>query len=295
MFDRVTGRADLADRGAAGSARATCRASRRGRRSRFPPSPPPFSRLKFTEGQINPYLEPEERARILELMREARNEGVFTPLSFTSEQISVPGELGGANWGAAAGDPETGLLYVRGADQPAYHARLTEQKLPDGRVRYSGRLGSMFFADNGLPAISPPWAQLTAYDLNTGTIKWQTPLGAVPALAAKGITGTGNNFRVHRNAPVVTAGGLIFIATFADRTVRAFDKDTGTVLWEKPMRANFAGIPAVYEVRGRQYVAFFGGSGEKPADGNIAWEAADPDTQGYYVFTLPDGPAAQGR
>jgi glucose dehydrogenase len=80
---------------------------------------------------------------------------------------------------------------------------------------------------------------------------------------------------------------LLFIATTADRTIRAFDKDSGNVLWEKEMEANFAGIPAVYAVAGRQYVAFFGGCCEKPAAGNIAWKGASLGTQGYYVFALP--------
>jgi len=253
----------------------------------FPTNPPPFARLKMTPDDINPYLDAAERERIAGIMKNARNEGIFTPLSITTDQISVPGELGGSNWGGAAGDPETGMLYVRTADQPGFHTKMTEQKEPDGQVRYNGRLGSMFLAKNGLPAISPPWAQIVAYDLNTGTIKWKAPLGVVPALAMKGIADTGNNHRVHRSAPVVTAGGLIFIATTADRTVRAFDKDTGHLLWEKPMAANFAGIPAVYDARGKQYVAFFGGCCEKPDEGDISWLGADPDTQGYYVFGLP--------
>ena len=128
---------------------------------------------------------------------------------------------------------------------------------------------------------------MTAYDLNTGDIKWQVPLGVVPSLAAKGITNTGNNYRVHRNGPVVTAGGLIFFAHFADRTIRAFDKDNGAVLWEKKMTPNFAGIPSVYEVDGRQFVAFYGSSVDRPADDNIAWEGGEPGSQGYYVFSLP--------
>ena len=57
--------------------------------------------------------------------------------------------------------------------------------------------------------ISPPWAQIVAYDLNEGTIKWHAPLGTVPALAAKGIKDTGNARTHHRNGPAVTAGGLI--------------------------------------------------------------------------------------
>ena len=245
--------------------------------------PPPYSRLKFSPDEINPYLEPDERERLLDIMKTARNEGIYTPMSLTQQQISMPGELGGSNWGGAAADPETGMLYVRSADQPGFHESLRAVEPQPGAMtpqpRYTGRLGSMFFAKNGLIAIKPPWAQITAYDLNSGTIKWQAPLGVVPALADKGITGTGNNYRVHRNGPGV--------ATFADRTVRAFDKDTGKVLWERPMRANFAGIPSVYEAGGKQYVAFFGGAGETAEPGIISWVPADPGTQGYYVFALP--------
>ena len=199
----------------------------------FPTKPAPFSRLAFNEADVNPYLDEEEKERIVGILRKARNEGIFTPLSINSDQISVPGELGGANWGGAAADPETGMLYVRSADQPALHTplRLADESESIKRMapqpRYTGRLGSMFFAKNGMNAMSPPWAQITAYDLNTGEIKWQAPLGVVPSLAAKGITNTGNNYRVHRNGPVVTAGGLIFFAHFADRTIRAFDKDNG--------------------------------------------------------------------
>ena len=258
----------------------------------FPTRPAPFSRLKFTEADVNPYLEEAERARIAGILKGARNEGIFTPLSITKDQISVPGELGGANWGGAAADPETGMLYVRSADQPALHTPLepveksTAIDAMTPQPRYTGRLGTMFFAENGMNAMSPPWAQLTAYDLNTGDIKWQAPLGVVPSLAAKGITNTGNNYRVHRNGPVVTAGGLIFIAHFADRTIRAFDKDNGKILWEKKMTPNFAGIPAVYEVNGRQFVAFYGSSVDRPGEGNIAWEGGEEGSQGYYVFSL---------
>jgi len=258
----------------------------------FPTKPAPFARLKFTEADVNPYLDEAERQRIIGIMRKSRNEGIFTPLSITQTQISVPGELGGANWGGAAADPETGMLYVRSADQPALHEPMTGAEgeavsKMEPQLRYSGRLGTMFFAANGLSAMSPPWAQITAYDLNTGDIKWQAPFGVVPALAAKGMTNTGNNYRAHRNAPVVTAGGLIFIAHFADRTVRAYDKDNGRILWEKKMKPNFAGIPSVYEVNGRQFVAFYGSSFESPAEGTIAWEAGEPGSQGYYVFALP--------
>ena len=139
-------------------------------------------------------------------------------------------------------------------------------------------------ANNGLPVIGPPWSELVAYDLNEGTIKWRVPLGTVSSLAEKGIKNTGS-YRPTRNGPVVTAGGLIFMATASDRYVRAYDKDNGKVLWEKEIEANPDGIPSVYEVDGRQYVAFYAGTGRKYSP--VAWKAGQPEAQGYYVFALP--------
>jgi quinoprotein glucose dehydrogenase len=154
-------------------------------------------------------------------------------------------------------------------------------------TRYTGPLGSMLRAANGLPAISPPWSEIVAYDLNLGTIKWRAPLGTVRALAAKGIKNTGNAQRVHRNGPVVTAGGLIFVGTNADATVWAFDKDTGKVLWERQLDANPEGMAAVFEVGGRQYVAFCASYYPEAAPGNIAIHPGKAEAQGYYVFALP--------
>jgi quinoprotein glucose dehydrogenase len=156
----------------------------------------------------------------------------------------------------------------------------------DGMIRYTGPLGQMFRAANGLPAISPPWAQIVAYDLNVGSIVWRAPLGTVRALAAKGITDTGNAQRVHRNGLVVTAGGLIFIGTNGDGTLRAFDKDTGKVLWERALDANPEGMPAVYEAGGRQYVVFCASYYPEVSPGNIAIFPGRADAQGYYVFAL---------
>jgi mono/diheme cytochrome c family protein len=145
-------------------------------------------------------------------------------------------------------------------------------------------------ASNGLPAINPPWADLTAYDLNKGTIEWQVTLGVVTSLAARGITNTGT-YHPTRNGLVVTAGGLIFIGTWSDRMVRAFDKETGEVLWEHKLESNPEGIPAVYEVNGRQYVAFCTRVGrvfDNIGADSIAWEKGDPNAQGYHVFALPN-------
>ncbi|MDA0347047.1 MAG: pyrroloquinoline quinone-dependent dehydrogenase [Verrucomicrobia bacterium] len=108
-------------------------------------------------------------------------------------------------------------------------------------------------ASNGLSLIGPPWTTITAYDLNEGTIKWQIPLGEVPELAAKGIRNTGSVYQ--KVGPVVTAGGLLFAGS-KDKKVRAFDSKTGELLWEREVSNGVEGIPAVYQVGGRQYILF---------------------------------------
>jgi quinoprotein glucose dehydrogenase len=162
---------------------------------------------------------------------------------------------------------------------------------PKGELRYYSPYGYMH-ANNGLPVIGPPWSTLTAYDLNLGTIKWQVPLGTVRSLDARGATNTGS-YHPTRNGLAVTAGGLVFVGTWSDRTVRAYDKDTGRVLWEKELEANPEGIPSVYEVDGRQFVAFCTRTGRLFAyvgTESVAWKPGKPEAQGYYVFALPNRP-----
>ena len=155
---------------------------------------------------------------------------------------------------------------------------------PTGQTRFYGQFGFTFRANNGLSAFSPPWSSLVAYDLNKGTIQWRRPIGTTPGLAAKGIKDTGSSAFM-RNGPVVTAGGLLFIGSGPDRMIHALDKDTGQTLWETEMDANPDGIPAIYEVAGRQYIAFYGAvESEKES---IAYKPGKPGAQGYYVFALP--------
>ncbi len=122
---------------------------------------------------------------------------------------------------------------------------------PPSKLHYKTPFGFMFVS-SGLPAISPPWTTLTAYDLNAGTIEWQVPLGEVPELTAKGIDNTGSQFP--KVGPVVTAGGLLFAGT-RDRKFRALDTRTGRELWEYEASAGIEGMPAVYELDGREYIA----------------------------------------
>jgi len=134
-----------------------------------------------------------------------------------------------------------------------------------------------FVDPDGYPATTTPWGTLNALDLKTGRYLWQIPLGQYPELAAKGMTDTGSE---NYGGPIVTAGGLIFIAaTNFDHKIRAFDKTTGKLLWEAPLPFAGNATPATYEVNGRQYVVIAaGGTGMNPRG----------PTGGVYVaFTLP--------
>ena len=212
----------------------------------FPSKPPPFARQSFTVDDLSPFLNPQDRARFRDEILSARNEGLFTPPARRGA-IQMPGNNGGANWGGAAVDPGRGILVVVSKDLPSLLK--LEPKAPD---RYESGFGFMIASD-GLSAISPPWTSMTAYDLNAGSIQWKVPLGEVPELAAKGFKNTGTHYP--KVGPVITAGGLIFTGT-RDRKVRAFDLESGKVLWEKELDAALEGIPAVYESGGKQYVVF---------------------------------------
>jgi glucose dehydrogenase len=222
----------------------------------FPTAPPPFERQTFTEKDLSPYIEdPVEREKFLTDIRAARNEGMFTPIMSDRYTVQMPGNNGGSNFGSAAADPTRGIVYVISKAWPSL-LKLTlpanAQPQYDGSMPWTAGLGFMV-TSQGMSAVAPPWTTMTAIDVNNGTIKWQKPLGEIPELAARGITNTGSQFP--KAGPVVTAGGLIFTGT-RDKKVRATDVETGDVVWTKEMATGMEGIPAVYEVNGRQYIVF---------------------------------------
>ena len=140
-----------------------------------------------------------------------------------------------------------------------------------GTVRYQSGWNSVTDS-RGVPISKPPWFRLTAYDLNTGTIKWQAPIGDVSHLAEQGVKNTG---AVHvGEGPAVTAGGLVFQP--AANQFIAFDADTGAEIWVDELSGRTGGIPAVYQVDGRQFVVI-------PVDG----DEEDGETSGYQAYALP--------
>jgi len=111
----------------------------------------------------------------------------------------------------------------------------------------------------------------SAIDLNTGEYRWRIPLGEYAALTAKGVPITGTE---QYGGPIVTAGGLVFIAATMDAKFRAFDKTTGKLLWETTLPAAGYATPSTFAVRGKQYVVIAAGGGKlgtKSGDSYVAY------------------------
>jgi glucose dehydrogenase len=257
----------------------------------FPTWPRPYARMTFTEDMINPHIPEEDKAKLRELFKTARNEGEFTPPSLQGS-IGMPGHNGGANWGSSAVDPVRKRFYINSKQIPVLN-KLTLDERPEALAAMPNGGGEVMpykenvdflLQSNGLPAINPPWSTITAYDMQSGDILWQVPNGEVMMLAEKGIRETGST--APRGGPVATAGGLIFIGTSSDRKVRARDADTGRVLWEHQLDAASEGVPAVYQQDGRQYVVFPVGG-----DGLFAPRLGQPKpgANRYVAFALPEG------
>lgn len=143
-----------------------------------------------------------------------------------------------------------------------------------GTIPYSMTGYHRWLDTNGYPAVKPPWGTLNAIDLNTGEYRWRVPLGEYPELTARGVPKTGTE---NYGGPVVTAGGLVFIAASRDEHLRAFDRKTGKELWRAKLPAAGYATPATYSVNGRQYVVIACGGGK------IGTRSGDA----YVAFALP--------
>jgi quinoprotein glucose dehydrogenase len=243
----------------------------------FPTKPPAFERQGMTDDNLIDFT-PELRARAVELLAPFERGPLFTPPS-EKGTVVLPGWVGGANWGGAAFDPESGRLFVPSMTSPI----VVQLVRPDGaKSNFQLLRGGQMNAPtiDGLPLTKPPYGRVTALDLHQGTEAWMVPVGEGPRrhprLAALNLPPLGMQTRGN---PLVTKT-LLFIAQGGGplgapppgsaaaaappetRKLRAFDKQTGRELWaaEPPIPGAMAS-PMTYVHQGRQYVVVAAGGG----------------------------------
>jgi glucose dehydrogenase len=228
----------------------------------IPLKPPPYARQGMTRDELTD-VTPESRAFCEKLIQDAVLGSLYTPIGLKTT-ILFPGTNGGANWGGASFDPETYTLYVNSMDV-GMTFRMIER--PEGsdvpyRARGAATPNSRFWDPNLYPCQKPPWAHLTAIDLNKGEFRWRKVLGVIDELIEKGIPPTGTS---NLGGSIVTAGSLVFIGATNDRRFRAFDKDTGEELWVTTLPASAHATPITYlgGKSKKQFVVIAAGGGNK--------------------------------
>ena len=209
-----------------------------------------------------------DKAECAAKIRKLKADGLYTP---PTEQgtLFLPFTGGGANWGSAAFDASRNLVIVNVNNLaheirliPADQVEAVEKALEDSEVSPQrgapfGMTRAVLASSLELPCTPPPWGMLVAVDAAKGEIVWRKVLGDTRDLAPMGLavkTGTPN-----LGGPIVTAGGVIFIAASFDSQFRAFDVETGKVLWSDTLPASGQATPMTYVWKGRQYVVIASG------------------------------------
>ncbi len=271
--------------------------------------------------------------------RMMRYEGMYTPPTRQGTLIA-PGNFGGFNWGSVSVDADNGLLVAApmllahrlllvtpeqvaeagpvaakllGDHHPAVQteagASLTDTAADPNNpydhrhIRYYGipfpfmsRLGTQ------VPCFEPPWARIAVMDLNTRELLWSRPVGSMKESGPFGWR-TGLPIEVGvavRAGTLTTRGGLTFISSTMDSTVRAYDLRTGEIKWSQDLPGNSQSTPMSYrsEKTGKQYVIVTVPNPSwryprDPATGTYTDSQSVMDGQGGYVIAYALGEPAE--
>lgn len=237
-----------------------------------------------------------DQARCREAIESMRSGPIYTPPSLEGT-VMYPQMGGGVNWGGGAMDRERGWLITNVTRIPYFLQLLVADEQdkkainapgagrpggPPGAIKdtpYAARQGPLL-SPLGAPCTAPPWNTLKAMDLGTGEVQWEVPLGSIEQLAPVPLA-------VNLGAPgaggaIVTAGGLVFVASTPDEKIRAFDIKDGRVLWTAKLPTAAMATPMTYERDGFQYIVVAAGAHQflypqKPGDWLIAFRLPEDE------------------
>lgn len=209
--------------------------------------------------------------------------------------IVFPGNIGVFNWGSVAIDPERQIL-VASPVRLAYKYNLIKRTPETENKRLFTKDGTPYWNENfegdyaihiqqfasslGIPCIAPPWGRLVGVDLTTGKTGWLRRVGTTKNLKTTFLPG---RFpigfpmgMVAHGGPLTTAGDLVFHGATADNFFRAYDINTGKLLWQTELPAGGQATPATYMgADNKQYVIIAAGGhgslGTKEGDAVMAF------------------------
>jgi quinoprotein glucose dehydrogenase len=250
----------------------------------FPAAPPPVIPQHMTADD----LWGPDRAACEAMIRDLRNDGIFTPPGLHGTLV-MPGNVGGMNWSGYAFDARRRVLVVNANVFPAkvriipraeFNDR--DKRAEDGDYATQGGAPYGMFrrflqGPSELPCNHAPWGVLTAIDLDAGTIKWQVPLGSLQGFG--GSTARVPPGSISLGGPIVTAGGIVFIAGTVDPFLRAFDVETGRELWRGGLPWSGHATPMTYAIGARQFVVIAAGGHPKITE--------EPLGDSLVAFALP--------
>ena len=255
----------------------------------FPVAPPPLAPQQVSvDDAWGPT--PPDRETCRNWIRGLRNEGIFTPPSLQGT-LAVPGNLGGMTWSGYAFDPQHSLLVVNTNNLVAKIKLIPRADFWRDEVRtedgdYAPQAGAPYGlfrrflqSPSGLPCTAPPWGLLTAVEMTEGKIRWQIPLGSMQDFGGKQPPVPPGSISL--GGPIVTAGGLVFIAGTFDPLIRAFDIETGKELWKAQLPAGGHATPMTYRLgaNGKQYLVIAAGGHPKITEELLS--------DALVAFTLP--------
>jgi len=254
----------------------------------FPVKPKPLHPASLSEDEIWG-ITPWDKQYCREFFNSLRYEGIFTPPSFQGT-LAYPGLGGGINWGSVSVDPIKQRMVVNLQIAPFTMKVVPQAEVGDvsggDLVGLAPQRGTPYAVTRSVfatewpdmkPCVEPPWGKLLSIDLNSGEIIWERELGNLNKLAPFGLGkffpwGTPNT-----GGSIQTAGDLIFIGATLDHYFRAFDSDSGELLWEQEMPYAAHATPMTYRLNkdSKQYVVIAAGGhgplGSAPGDALIAF------------------------